>query len=253
MQKLKRYALIKVFRPLELVGFGVVFSTILFLLFPKGKLEELLFSEKIVNLDLRIKYLESLINIEKRPEYFVALAQNYARAGNYSEAYKYLRKLENIYPQEKERILKTKYFILKAKFFSLKEESKKREIKKEIDKTLTLLARKESSLKELEWIFKESVRMNVPEAVYIAMDKLLINKEEGRSKRKELIKTAVKIALWNNRYDLAKKIIRKHILEFPEDQNYVKFMLKAALSTGDPEFASEMAQRVYERLRRGWL
>lgn len=92
----------------ELFGITTLFIVILILLFPKGKLEKLIYTDT-ANYDFSIKYLECLSKAYPKDTSFrIALLRFYLKAGK-------LKKSETIYLRlfqtAKNQRLKTKYFI----------------------------------------------------------------------------------------------------------------------------------------------
>jgi len=72
--------------------------------------------------------------------------------------------------------------------------------------------------------------------------------ESAKEGKKELILIAIRQAIYAGRYELAKELILRWALSYPEDEKFTAQILKLALQTGDPYFAGEVAGRVARAL-----
>ena len=69
------------------------------------------------------------------------------------------------------------------------------------------------------------------------------------SDRKKMIELAIRYALAMKKMDLAKQLIDKYALSFPTDYNYITFILKYSLATGDPFFARQISLKIMRVLK----
>lgn len=246
MQRSKQYVIIKIFPIREILAFFFLFILILVFFFPKGKLEEILFNSEEVNIDLSIKYLEALSRFEEDPKFLRALAIKYIRKGEYDKALSALNKLEQEFPDEKIEILRTKYEILKGIFF-LRKGKENVKLKREIETVLSEILKEVNNLEDFKWIFKEGISMNIPSVVFSSASKIMAI-SRGDEERKNYIKKVIEYAIWIQNYELAKQLISAYATDYTNDEEFTKFILKSALSTGDPEFAAEIARRILSKI-----
>lgn len=246
MQKSKQYVIIKIFPTRDIIAFLLLFISILILIFPEGKLEEILFSSEEVNIDLSIKYLEALSKFKKSPKFLRALAMKYIKKGEYDKASSTLKRLEQEFPDEEIEILKTKYEILKGIFF-LRKEKENVKLKKEIENILSEILKKVDNLQDFKWIFKEGISVNIPSVVLSSASKIIASSQDDEE-RKNYIKKVIEYALWIQNYKLAKTLISIYATSYTNDEEFTKFILKSALFTGDTEFAAEIASRILSKI-----
>ncbi len=348
--RLKRYALIKSFSVFEILLFTVLIGILLFILFPGWYLDILLKKNNNYNTNLQTKYLEYLIKKRPKFEYFKLLIYDYMITGRTLEVLRLLNFLERKYPRKVQDInyLLFKYKILKTIYFSLKDSSLKRKLKSDIKELLlTLLAKANTSIKTLDFIYSQSLEFGFTDIAYKAAFRLafltkktlwikraillatsikssskkdiesLINlanlqnfdsqtlkvvvdflfyvvkdyrktyeildsylkKEKSLPKnlqsiylylaiyngnisniynfiasipisdRKKMIELAIRYAFAMKKIDLAKQLIAKYALSFPTDYNYITFILKYSLATGDPFFARQISLKIMRVLK----
>ncbi|RMH01703.1 MAG: hypothetical protein D6699_06590, partial [Aquificota bacterium] len=101
----------------------------------------------------------------------------------------------------------------------------------------------EENIQDFLWLSVKSGRDPIP--------MLLDYAKKDPRKGKLYIITAVKFALGNQNFELAKSLIESYALLYPYDDEYATFMLKSALATGDPQFAGQIAQKL--ATKRGWI
>ncbi len=97
-------------------------------------------------------------------------------------------------------------------------------------------------VKDLLWVYGKSQKDPVPLLLKFA--------EESNEKetRRLFIEHAIKIALWKEDFDEAKNLISKYALTFIEEPDFITFLIKSALATGDSDFAGNIAKRIAEHM-----
>ena len=199
MKKSRYYVLIDFISYKEILLFFLFFVLLMIVLFPKGRLEELLSSEEETNIDLSKKYLEALIRT-KSPEHLrKTLLSKFARIGNEKEVRKVI---ETVKKENPKLALEVEYNLLKREYFLQK--GNKESVRREIKKVLTALILLEDNPKELEKWFRESVSMNFPDLAYKASKKLAY-----LTKTPMWYEKAFLYAIYSGNYDDAKRYIGK--------------------------------------------
>ncbi|EDP76228.1 hypothetical protein [Hydrogenivirga sp. 128-5-R1-1] len=160
MPRLKQFALIEAFSIKEVLVFILLFVSAMVVVFPAGRLEELLLSGDKLNSQLRVKYLEALVRIKESPELLEALALSYASLGRRREALRITRELER-FPNFNLRALKVRYELLKYDYFALKGRADKRALERELESVLLHIATLESKADALERVYRESVSLGL--------------------------------------------------------------------------------------------
>jgi pentatricopeptide repeat protein len=125
MQTSKRYALIKTFSIRDYVGIILTALLAAILLFPKGKLESYLPESVEINIDLALAYYRALLRTNPSVDIYDALVKSYIRIGRIRDAIEVVSEMERKYPNDPE-ILFLKYQLLKAEYFSVKDERQKK-------------------------------------------------------------------------------------------------------------------------------
>ena len=169
------------------------------ILFPKGKLEELLASSEETNADLTKKYLEALIKTKSPKNLKETLLRKFARLGNEEE----VKKVIEIVKKENSHVaLQVEYEFLKRKYFSAK--SGKEKFRKELKRVLKELIILEKNPNELKKWFSESVRMGFPDLAYLSAKKLAT-----LTRSPEWYENAFLYAVYSGRYEEAGKFVGK--------------------------------------------
>jgi thioredoxin-like negative regulator of GroEL len=129
---------LRVVRPSELVGIFVVFSVVLYLLYPKGGLKEKVLAETR-NYDLTMIYLQNMLRIDpSNIELTMALAKSAVRSGKLDLALKLLELLERQNdPKIRVKVLALHYRVLQQQIAYVKKEPvKKKKLETEAAKIL---------------------------------------------------------------------------------------------------------------------
>mgnify|MGYP001770632552 CR=1 FL=1 len=339
--KLRPYVLEEFFSKRELFAFVALFITILFLLYPGWRFKEYLEKDPRANIQLRIKYLNALYRVDKKPEFGELLVESYIQAGKYTEALQTLEDMEKS-AVDKLRISKLRYLLLKRLYFETLNDA----YRKGAQSVLFEMARATDDYRLLQFIYEEGLKIRAPYASLEAGYRLakltkslswaekafnlavglkdlskakevidlvpsedessllfkhkayaqigayeealrellaLMNKEpsrrvkdldsllwlatksgkdpmtylvefiqqsEGREKKFFIMK-AINYALGIKDIPKAKELIESYLTLYPNDPDYELFMVKSALATGDPYFASKVAEKI-GRTRR-WI
>ncbi len=147
------------------------------ILFPGRYLNSFLKKPDLNSLTLQVKYLEHLISKNPQFEYFETLIYDYTILGKPLEALKLLKQLEKKYPTKVDSVdyLLFKYKILMNIYFSVKENSLKKQIKNNIKQILfTLLTKAGNSKKILSFVYFQSIEFGFIDIAYQAAYKLAI-------------------------------------------------------------------------------
>ena len=276
---MKPFVRIKFFSNMEIMGFFVSSIMVASLLFPMGKIEELIFNAPDFNIELSEIYLRNLIKVNPDTRLKLAIAQRYIKTGKIDMAYDILVSLRNLKnPDLIKRSLGLEYEILKWKYLWAKDEAQKALIKKQIVHCVKKRIIFVSSAKALFPLFDELISFEMPRlAMLVAkrifalkgkkdarlLEKLadaflwkgeykksitlyeeIISIQKEASEKKKMFKKMVRILMWNKDYKDLKRIIPKYISQFSDDEDIIFFCLRIALSTGDPYFARALLLRI---------
>ncbi len=260
---------------MEILGFFLSSFMVASLLFPMGKIEELIFNAPDFNIELSEIYLKNLIEVNPNTRLKLAIAQRYIKTGNIEIAYNILGSLRDVKDLDMKReALGMVYEILKWKYLWARDKHQKDYIKRQIERCVRerlVFIKKEGSL---ESMFYELISLDMPNlAMFVAkryflikgkkdvkmLEKLadaflwqgeykksiplyeeIISLEKKATKKKRTFKKVVKILMWNKDYKELKRILLKYLPMFFEDEDLALFCLQIALSTGDPYFARNL-------------
>ena len=148
--------------------FSLGILIVVFLLFPRERLEWLIMREDDTNLDLSIIYIENLLSVNPDDRMKLSLAKRYLRMGNYNEAETLLRELEES-PLGYVRFeaFSLRYEVLKSKYFA-----GHKELRGKIEEELRKAINRGEDLKTLRSLYRESLSMNMPHLALLAAEKL---------------------------------------------------------------------------------
>lgn len=183
----------------ELFGIIFLFTLILIIFFPKGRIEKLLFQET-KNYDLSIKYLEGLSKAyPKNIDFKIALLKFYIKIGKLKEALRLIticksdkRCIKNI------DFLKNSYLFYKVLYFK----NKNKLVLEETKKFLGLII-KFAKPNLYHFALKESISMNFPDLQYLILKKII--KIEPNE---EYLKRFVFLSIYYKDYTDAIKILK---------------------------------------------
>ena len=204
----------------EIVGIIVIFSLVLYLVFPKDNIDEIL-EGKMKNTNLSINYLESMLlyypdNVKLKR----ILIENYDHAGERQKALALIKGL--IVEVEDEKILgelyKADYLINKDIYFHTEDKSLLPKIK---DKLYDYFGYAYNKSGELDYMFflGESTQMDFPDLKYVALEGLM--EESPELVDYSLEKEAFILALALDKKEDAYKYLLK-ILEYDELERELK-------------------------------
>ena len=199
MKKSKYFVLSDFLSYKEITLFFLFFVFLMIVLFPKGRIEELLTSPEETNIDLSKKYLEALIRTKSPENLKVALLRKFAQVGNEEEV---VRVIEVVKKENPKIALEVEYDLLKREYFSAKRN--KEEIRRKIKGVLLSIMLLEENPEKLKVWFQESVSMNFPELAYLSARRIA---QSTRSRR--WYEEAFLYAVYSGKREEAKKLIGK--------------------------------------------
>lgn len=183
----------------EIALFFLFFFFLMVILFPRGRIEELLLSPEETNVDLSKRYLEALIRTRSPAHLKEALLRKFAQVGSEEEV---KRVIEEVKKENPLLALEVEYDLLKREYFSKKQGRK--EIRERMRAVLEKLITLDENPDRLRVWFWESVRMNFPGLAFVAAQKLarLTNSPEWYEE-------AFLYAVYSGRYEEAKRFVGK--------------------------------------------
>jgi len=280
---LKPTVKIKFFSNLEAAGFFISSLMVISILFPMGKIEELIYTAPDFNIELSEIYLQNLIKVNPDVMLKLAIVERYIKTGKMDTAYQVLTSLKNIRNiKVRAQSLALMYEILKWKYNWADTEQQKRQIKRELNRCLSRWIVVNQDPKVLRKIFEELISMEMPDLATKVAKKIFLLKGvkdykilrklsysylwKGKYKKaislmeeiiytcndlkmkKIVFKEMLRILLWNKDYQDLKEILLKDAPIFSRDEDMTFFCLKIALSTGDPYFTRKLLLRILESI-----
>ena len=274
---------IKFFSNLEVAGFFISSLMVISILFPMGKIEELIYTAPDFNIELSEIYLQNLIKVNPDVMLKLAIVERYIKTGKMDTAYQVLTSLKNIRNTKvRAQSLALMYEILKWKYNWADTEQQKRQIKRELNRCLSRWIVVNQDPKVLRKIFEELISMEMPDLATKVAKKIFLLKGvkdykilrklsysylwKGKYKKaislmeeiiytcndlkmkKIVFKEMLRILLWNKDYQDLKEILLKDAPIFSRDEDMTFFCLKIALSTGDPYFTRKLLLRILESI-----
>ena len=259
MQTSKRYALIRAFSIRDYLGIILTALLVAFFLFPKGRLERYLPESVDINIDLSLAYYRALLRTNPSVDIYDALVKSYIRVGRTKDAIEVVSEIERKSPDDPE-ILFLKYQLLKAEYFSVKDEGQKKSIKNEMKKLLSGYIKLKTDIGSLEKAFKEAESMGFSEIAYRTSTVLaertgdlfwiekafyysIAFKDYATASRfadmlvekkgKAFVKDAINLALLSGNLQKAFDYARTYYQELPpaERRSLIKRLIEAGLTT----------------------
>ena len=259
-----------------MIGFVVVVGSSLYLLYPKGDIEELLNKNKEENTQLSIDYLNSmLIHNPNSAELKHKLIKKYHANGELDKALQLTREFiaNTKDSQELEKLFKDEYLFLKEQYFQTETKNKTPQLL-ELNKKLTNLFKYAKDIDDHTFLLQESTSMDFKELRYQAftyllkqepvtlklkedavdffisyhkMDKAeplvmeLLEKEDNQEKRLEYFKTAFYILAQNKAKNIEKieKIIQIYREKSPLSKNDLYLLSNVYLQINQKKEAAE--------------
>jgi pentatricopeptide repeat protein len=207
------------------------------LLFPKGKLERYLPESVEINTDLALAYYRTLLRTNPSADIYSALVKSYIRVGRTKDAIEVVSEIERKSPNDPE-ILFLKYQLLKAEYFSAKDEEQKKRIKNEMEKLYINLKMDTGSL---EKAFKEAESMYIPEIAYRTSTVLA-----ERTGNLFWIEKAFYYSIAFKNYAMASRFA--DVLVEKKGKAFVKDAIDLALLSGNLQKAFDYARTYYQEL-----
>jgi len=160
----------------EMIGIVVVFSFLLYLLFPKQDIEHII-ETKGKNTNLSINYLESMLlyypdNIKLE----MILLQNYDYENKRKKAFKLINKVLSQTKDKKilDKLYKTEYRLLKEEYFDTKNKNLLPKIKEKLYNYYKFVG----DDRDYVYFFAEATQMNFEKLKYISLKGLMRQKPE---------------------------------------------------------------------------
>lgn len=198
----------------EIGIFTIFVISMLFLLYPKGKIEKLVLEHQDSNIDLANIYLDNLVKINEDPYLKLLLAKRYLAIKDNKKADLLLKQLENT--NLKDQVLFVRYENLKYLYFSSKNQQEKIVIMGNIRYILKQIIQQSNDYKILTKVYTEAVSMNLPD---LALEAALKINTLTKNKDKEWLKTAYDLSLQLKEYGIATRYI--DILKNVDNENYI--------------------------------
>ncbi|WP_461828697.1 hypothetical protein [Aquifex sp.] len=198
-KKSKYFVLTEFLSYKEVALFFLFFLFLMIIIFPQGRIEEILASPEETNIDLSKKYLEALIRTKSPSHLKEALLKKFAQVGDEEEVKRVIQEVKKSDPL---LALEVEYDLLKREYFSKKKERER--IRKQMRETLREILHLERRPEQLEIWFRESARMNFPELAYLFARKLA-----NITNSPKWYEEAFLYAVYSGRYEEAKQLIGK--------------------------------------------
>jgi len=272
---LKPYVKIKFFSNIEILGFFFSSLMVASLLFPMGKIEELIFNAPDFNIELSEIYLKNLIKVNPNTRLKLAIAQRYIKTGKIEIAYDILTSLRNLKnPGLRSQALDLSYEILKWRYLWAKDRLQRDYIKKQIARCVRKRLIFISDANLLEPLFNDLISLNMPHLAMLVAKKIflirgkkntkmlrkladaflwqgeykksiylyeeIISVQKKTEEKEKTFRKMARILMWNKDYKELKRILLKYMPKFLNDEDMIFFCLRVALSTGDPYFARNL-------------
>jgi len=166
----------------EILGIVIVFSFVLYLLFPKGDIENIMLKSH-ENTNLSINYLESMLlyypnNIKLQ----MSLIQNYRFRGDIEKAMKLNNALieKELNKELSDQVHKNQYLLLKERYFQEKSKTKQKTSLLQVQQSLVDYFNYQTTNKNYFFFFTEATQMNMPQLEYIALQGLMNQRKDLR-------------------------------------------------------------------------
>jgi len=229
----------------EIIGVIVVFSFVLYLIFPKDNIDKII-EGKSKNRNLSINYLESMLLYY--PDSFrikKILIENYEHTGNLQKALTLTRELLEK-TKDKERLKKlyrTEYFLLKKLYFQKDDESLLQEVKK----TLYNYFEFTKGERDYTFFFAESMQLDFKKLKYVSLQGFL--KERPELINYDFEKDAFTQALALGYADEAYSYLL-HLVEYTEfEESLYEYALGMFIEHKDYKQARVLATRFFSHTK----
>ena len=160
----------------EIIGVIVVFSLVLYLIFPKDNIDKII-EGKSKNRNLSINYLESMLLYY--PDSFrikKILIENYEHTGNLEKALTLTRELleKNKDKERLTELYKTEYFLLKKLYFQKDDDAVLQEVKKKLYNYFEFM----KGARDYTFFFAESMQLDFTKLKYVSLQGFLKERPE---------------------------------------------------------------------------
>lgn len=175
----------------EILGIVIVFSSVLYLLFPKGDIEQLV-TESNQNTNLSINYLKSILlyypdNIQLK----MSLVKNYHLRGDLEKAIQLNNELmkENLTPELLNQVQKNRYLLQKDNYFQQQSKTisktEQKRLLTQLKQTLVEYFNHAGKNRDYFFFFSEATQMNIPQLEYVALQGLMHQRKDFRIRELE--------------------------------------------------------------------
>lgn len=197
----------EIFTYKEIFGFTLIIIMLTFIIFPKGKIEKLIF-EDYTNIELSNIYLENLVRITDDDDLRLLLAERYINLGYKNKASSILNFLENKSNKEiKAKVSVLKYQLLKTEYFAKNTTDEKKEvIKIQMKKLLIDGLNSTRDLETIQKIYKEALSMAFVDIAYQAVKKGVLLSNDDKYWLKEAYKQALATSNYKDAQNFALKL-----------------------------------------------
>ncbi|WP_297889977.1 hypothetical protein [Sulfurihydrogenibium sp.] len=199
----------EIFSYKEIFGFVLVVLIVSFIIFPKGKIEKLVFEED-TNIELSNIYLENLIRITNNDQLRLLLAERYIKLGYKYKAIPILNFLEKSPNKEinsKAKVLR--YQILKSEYFAKDTPDDKKELLKiQMKKLLIDSLNSTQNLETIQKIYKEALSMAFIDVAYQSVKKAVVLSKNSKYWLTEAYKQALAISNFKDAQRYATELYR---------------------------------------------
>lgn len=228
----------------EIFGFILIVLFSMILVFPKGKLERLIFEEDS-NITLSNMYLESLIKVNPDPSLKLLIAERYIKIGEEKNAIKHLDDLEKSNdPNILGKAKFLRYSILKQKFFSKDVSLEEKEyLRHQMKAILEESYKSMIDVKELEREYKEALSMEFQDLAYKIAIRILHIKPKDIYWLKESYKLAIMLKDYDNAIRFLQKLV---ILDKENSFNYNKEIVNVYIAKKDFYGLSNYLEYLYK-------
>ncbi len=228
----------------EILGFILIVLFSMVLVFPKGKLERLIFEEDS-NITLSNMYLESLVKVNPDPSLKLLIAERYIKIGEEKKAIKHLDDLEKSNdPNIVGKAKFLRYSILKQKFFSKNVSLEEREyLRHQMKAILGESYKSMIDVKELEREYKEALSMEFQDLAYKIAIKILNINPSNIYWLKENYKLAIMLKDYDNAIRFLQKLV---ILDKENSFNYNKEIVNVYIVKKDFYSLSNHLEYLYK-------
>ncbi|WP_448587962.1 hypothetical protein [Thermocrinis sp.] len=211
-----------------------------FLIFPRGKLEELLPISADINLDLSLAYYQALLRVEPSDQIYEAVVQSYLRLGETQKVLELVEEFHRKNPDNPETLW-LKYQLLKGQYFSQEDEKQKERIKAEMEALLFRYISLRPDVQNLVKVFGEAESMYMPKLAH-GTSTILARRTEDVYWAKKAYYYSIAFKDYRNSLDFIDILLER------EGEVWLEEAITVSLLVGDVQKAFEYAKIRYDKL-----